>query len=233
MPIAQSGSGRTVQQPAGSAPTFFTADFTGAENPISNGGIWTLGGSTGGSWNNPKTTTGQCVANVASGLGASRYDDSLAIIKDTTFACAPDQWCRSNVYKAAGYSGNGGSHEIEHLHRFNISSSDAHGYEILWGITGYMAVVKWNGSLGGYTAIYDPGLGSAPIPNDGDELYTQIQGNLITAKINGVIVTGFSAVDVSSLAVWATGQGGHGYWPIDGATPASLGWKTGLQIGNL
>jgi hypothetical protein len=126
-----------------------------------------------------------------------------------------------------GYSA---SHEIELLLRFSISGHDAYGYEVLWGLSGYLAVVRWNGPLGDYTPIYDPGVGSLRVPRDGDVLRAEMDGTIITVKLNGAIV---ATVDVSIVgAVWTSGQPGIGFWPVDDAIPANYGWKS-FEGGNL
>src|SRR5262249_55008869 len=108
---------------------------------------------------------------------------------------------------------------------------DAHGYEVLWGIPGYMAVVRWNGPVTSYTPIYDPGTGSIPKPKDGDVLRAQINGNIIQVFVNGTQVG--PNIDVSSAGnVWTSGQPGMGFWPVDGAIPGNYGWKA-WQAGNL
>lgn len=220
---------------AGRAPTVtasssFNANFATTSNPIDSS-TYMLGLTDGVNWNNPQTTGGQAVA--AAVPTTSRYADDICHVKPSVQSFNPDQWAQGTVFKASGYTGNGGSHELELLLRFQITNGNARGYELLWGIQGYIAVVRWNGAVGDFTAIYDPGVGSIATYNDGDILYGQIQGNLITAKKNGVTVANFP-VDVTSLGgtVWNAGQPGFGFWPVDGALIASAGWKA-YTAGNL
>jgi len=220
------GSTVTTNCPAG-ASNGYSTNFGLTENPISEGGKWVAGKTAGLDWNNPQTVTGEVYASVLSGASGSRYDDSIAHLSTAFQTLNANQFAQGTVYRASGYSA---SHEIELLLRFSIGAHDAHGYEILWGVSGYIAVVRWNGSSGNYTAIYDPGAGSIPVPQDGDVLRAEISGTVVTVKRNGGIV---ARVDVSSAGnVWSSGQPGIGFWPVDNATPKNYGWKS-FQAGNL
>lgn len=213
---------RSPQTTSGSSGAFYTT-FGTTENPISEGGIWVRGAAEGDDWNNPLTTGGHAVASVASGLGGSRYDDSIAHLSTSYRSFAANQYAKGTVYKAAGYDPDG-SHEIELLLRWNITSGNARGYETLIGITasnqGYIAIVRWNGSLGSYTALYDPGAGSIALPADGDVFEARISGTTITVYRNGSAISGATATD----STYSSGQPGIGFWPVDGALPGSYGW---------
>ena len=198
----------------------YTTSFDQTENPLSEGGTWINGKAVGLDWNNVKTESGRAVGSVL--LGASRYADDIAILSGPAFAA--NQYAQATVYLAPGYSPPG-NHEVELLLRFSVSAHDAHGYEVLWGRAGYIAIVRWNGPVGNYTPLYDPGVGSIPQPVDGDVLRAEISGNRITVYRNGSSV---ASVDITSAggAVYSTGQPGIGFWPVDGATPENYGWKT-------
>jgi hypothetical protein len=206
----------------------YSTNFNGTENPLSEGGRWITGKATGLDWNDPLSAGGKAYASVLSG-GNSRYNDSIGQLTATAGTFNANQYAQGTVYLVSGYSG--ASHEIELLLHFSVSPHNAHGYEILWGLTGYLAVVRWNGALGDYTPIYDPGTGSMPIPKDGDVLRAQINGNTITVTLNGATK---ATVDVGSVGgtVWSTGQPGIGFWPVDNALPDHYGWKA-YQAGNL
>jgi hypothetical protein len=208
--------------PAGTA---YTTNFPLTENPISEGGKWTGGRTVGIDWEDPKTTGGQCVGSMSPTVdGPTRYSDDIAILNTSVHAFTGNQWAQATVYLVPGYTGNGGSHEIELLLDFSITANDAHGYEVLWGIAGYIAVVRWNGAVTGFTAIYDPGLGSIPVPQDGDVLRAEKAGNFITIKRNNVFV---ATADLTTFGgtVYNAGQPGLGFWPVDGAIKDNMGWK--------
>ena len=95
----------------------------------------------------------------------------------------------------------------------------------MWGHSGYLAIARWNGPLGKYTALYDPGDPGIGQPNDGDVLRAEIRGDIIEVYKNGATV---AVVNVTALGgdVWKDGQPGMGLWPVDSSDPASLGWKS-------
>jgi hypothetical protein len=218
--------GTSVSTPCGSVA--YSTNFSLTENPISEGGKWITGKTTGLDWNNPESNSGKAYASVLSGATGSRYDDSIAHLSTSLQTFNANQYAQGTVYLVSGYSA---SHEVELLLRFSIAPHNAHGYEVLWGLTGYLAVVRWNGALGSYTPLYDPGVGSIPVPKDGDVLRAEISGNTLTVKRNGTTVATVD-INVAGGTVWSSGQPGIGFWPVDGATPKNLGWKS-FQAGNL
>jgi RNA polymerase sigma factor (sigma-70 family) len=200
----------------------YSTNFRLTENPISEGGAWVRGGVEGLDWNNPKTASGHATGSVA----ASRYNDCIAYPKRPSFHA--DQYAQGTVYLANGYTGNGGKHAVELLLRFSISAHDAHGYEVLWGTSGGIAVVRWNGPPGNFSSLWE---GPAPKPVDGDVLRAEIAGSVISVYRNGTRV---ATIDVTSQGgtVWSAGQPGIGFWPVDGAIPENFGWK-GFEAGSL
>jgi len=217
----------TVSTADASAVASYATNFNSSENPLSENNQWVAGKDTGVDWNNPRSASGKAVASVLSGAGSSRYDDNIAHLSPSFQAFNANQYAQGTVYLAGGYSA---SHEIELLLRFSIGDHDAQGYEVLWGLTGYLAVVRWNGAVGDFTPIYDPGVGSIPVPRDGDVLRAEISGTIITVKLNGIEV---ARVDVASAeTVWSYGQPGIGFWPVDDAIPEYYGWKS-FEAGDL
>jgi hypothetical protein len=214
--------GTTVSTTCASAAAEYSTNFPATENPLSEGGKWVTGKVAGLDWNNPASASGKVYASVRSGASGSRYDDSIALLSPSFQTFSPDQYAEATVYAVSGYSA---SHEVELLLRFSIGPHDAHGYEVLWGLTGYIAIVRWNGPLGNYTPLYDPGVGSIPAPMDGDVLRAEISGNTLTVKRNGSTVISIN-VGVAGGTIWSSGQPGIGFWPVDNATPQNLGWKS-------
>jgi len=149
----------------------------------------------------------------------SRYSDDIAHVAPSRQAFPANQFAQATVFLAPGYTGNGGGHEVELLLRFTISARDARGYEIMWGIPGYIAIVRWNGPHGDFTVLFDSGVGGVPVPVDGDVLRAEIIGSQIKVYRNGSLVT------TVSDSTWLGGQPGIGFWPVDGAIPGSYGWK--------
>jgi len=238
--VARIGS-NLIRFPGGGAiglpnADLFSTDFTSTENPISEGGIWLNGAADGLLWHNMQTGSGNAYASSFMGVGADRYSDDLAILKPSYISFPANQYAEATLYRNGSYASPDG-HEIELLLRFSISSNDAHGYEIIFGCSSpdkYMAIVRWNGGLGDYTALYDPGAGSVAM-NDGDVFRAEIIGNILSVYRNGSLISGAS-VDITGFpgSVWNSGQPGMGSWPIPGAGTvlADLGWKS-FRAGSL
>jgi hypothetical protein len=222
--VGTASASTTVTVTGASSSSTYTTNFDRTESPISEGGIWTNGLETGLNWTNPKTISGKAVASVVP--TPTRYSDDIAHLKKSFIDFADNQYAQGTVYLAPGYTGSGGGHEVELLLRFEITANKARGYEVLWGLSGYIAIVRWNGPVGDYTPLYDPGLGSIAVPHDGDVLRAEIVGTTISVYKNGVFIAS------TSNATWTEGQPGIGFWPVDGATPESFGWKN-FQAGIL
>lgn len=196
-----------------SGDSVFSTDFPDAENPLSQGGIWQNGATTGLLWHDVQTTPGEAFG--ATTVGG--YDDCIAHLDPAYREFAPDQFAEAIVSRVDGYNPPV-SHEVELLLRFSITPNDAHGYEVLWGFAGNLAIVRWNGPLGDYTPLLDNVAVGPAI--EGDVLRAEIAGDVITVYRNGVLVaTG------PSDPMWTNGQPGIGFWPTNGSTPASYGWK--------
>jgi hypothetical protein len=232
--MATSRSGGGWAPPAQPVAAGFSTVFPAVENPLSQGGIWQRGLQEGLNWTDPKVTANGCVASTTP--TPNRYDDDIAHLKASAYPFTGNQYAQGTVYCSAGYTGGGGSHEIELLLRFSITANNAAGYEILWGhgpSVAYCALVRWNGPEGNYTALWDPAsaVGSytnaPPTYQNGDVFRVEITGTTATIYINGVVIG-----VVTGLTDYATGQPGLGFWPVDGATPANLGFKS-WQAGNL
>lgn len=232
------------------ASSDFTTSFSVTENPISQGGIWVLGKDDGIAWNNVQTTPGLAFGSSLVGLGPSAYDDDLAQLKVSAAMVNADHYTLGRVFRASGYFPTGANHEIELLGRFAISANSAAGYECLFGLTptqAYMAVVKWLGAAGSFTALWDPGVGSISPLITGDMVRVEYRGTNVRIYINGTKIgpagpgnTGVGANDVdltkstggSSLSTWDSGQPGLGMWPQSGSTLSSYGWSY-FETGNL
>jgi hypothetical protein len=208
------------------ASSAYSTDFPLTENPLSEGGVWVDGKVIGLDWNNPQSISGRACASVRSGLSGNRYDDNIAHLNSASVAINANQYAQGTVYRASGYSPSGSKHEIELLLRFQITSHNARGYEVLWGHEGSFAIVRWNGPLGDYTDLGFSGPGPG-VAVDGDVLRAEISGSVIKVYKNGALVgTG------PSNSTWSDGQPGLGFWPVDSSTPEDYGWRR-YEAGNL
>jgi hypothetical protein len=185
--------------------------FGTAERPISEGGRW-INGSVGVDWLDVRVDSGRAFAAEFSPV----YNDAVAVL---TTSLSSDQYAVGKVSRVAGYSPTV-KHEIELLLRFQIGPHSARGYEVLWGHSGELNVVRWNGPLGQYTAlagIYGKNIGPA---RAGDLLRAEIVGDTIRVFRNGTF-----ELAVSTLGTWQDGQPGIGFWPKPGATMESYAWE--------
>jgi hypothetical protein len=177
---------------------------------LSEGGKWVNGKDAGIDWNNAQSAAGKGIATAFS----LTYDDNIAVL---TTSFPANQYAQGTVFRAPGYS-PGVSHELELLLHFQITPHSARGYEVLWAQDGGMAIVRWNGPVGDYTALIEaPNIAPAV---DGDVLRAEIVDGVIKVYKNGsLLLTG--PLNTS----WTDGQPGIGFWPKPGATFANYGWK--------
>lgn len=225
------------------ATDLFSTNFPVIENPLSQGGgKWVLGANDGGSWNNPKVTANACVGSVDMS-GGSLYADDIGHLKPSFIPFANNQYAEGVVYIAPGYTGNTGYHEIEILLRFSITAGVARGYEIITGIGPgptdcYHAIVRWNGGVGSYDALWDTQVsgGGPSYPVDGLRIRGEIVGQNIMLYRNGVL---FKTLDTLAFdgTGFTSGQPGLGFWPstfdtVTFAIPNNMGWKS-YKAGNL
>jgi hypothetical protein len=157
----------------------YTTNFPGTENPISEGGHWINGGTTGIDWGNVSTTPGYAVGH----SGAARFADATALLTGTW---GPDQTAQATV-RAGAVSG---APEVELRLRSTLSAHSATGYEISESVAGggngsYLIIVRWNGPLADFTYLANLS-GPQYSVTTGDVVKATIVGNVITAYKNGV-----------------------------------------------
>lgn len=214
---------------------FFT-NFPLVETPLSQGGIWYEGKTDAVEWNDMHVTANGAMGtfDIVSLTIPDRYRDNIAFIKPSYRAFHPNQFAQGVCYRAPGYNGNGGSHEIELTLRGSSSgASQWQMYEVLFGISGagdgYYAFIRWDGTVSNYTPLYDSGVLS-PGPQDGDVFRVEIIGNLLSAYRNTVLL---HTSDITSIGTtYSTGQPGVGTWPADGGQHDNAGWKS-FRAGDL
>ena len=194
---AQSGG----QGGAGPAPSYSTT-FSVDENPLRDNGAWAKqGGADGLNWNDV-VTSGGFAFGPKGGIGGAT--DSIACLS----GFPPNQWASAVIHKAAGTTNY---FEVEILLRWQISAHNARGYEINLSHDGaYSQVVRWNGAQESFDFVLG-NFNNQAAPADGDVLYAQIVGNIITVRLNNKLV---GTADVSSIGgtVWNDGNPGIGFF---------------------
>jgi chitodextrinase len=194
-------SGVTVTVNNSSGRTY-TTNFPLTENPISEGGSWINGETTGLDWAGVQTTGG-----IVEGVGPANaaYSDPTAILAGNW---GPNQTVTATVYSngVEDKPGQGYDKEVEIRLRSSISAHSITGYEINCRTPNdsysYMAIVRWNGALGNFTVLnilYGTGCGN------GDIFKATISGSTISAYRNGVLML------TANDGTFTTGNPGLGF----------------------
>jgi len=187
------------------ADATYTTQFPGTENPISEGGAWTGGATTGFDWSDVQTTPGLAFGTQT---GFIDFNDSIAVLNGTWSA---DQSATAVVHTTNQQAGNV-FEEVELLLRFTIAPHSTRGYELNFSMRNdgsqYAQIVRWNGALGDFTLL-DAHL--IPLVHDGDQVSGSIVGNTITTYLNGIEI--FHVTD----STFTDGNPGMGFY-LQGAT---------------
>ena len=181
----------------------YTTTFPLTENPISEGGHWLNGATTGLDWSDIQTKPGLAFGTQT---GNGEYNDSIANLAGIWGA---DQTAQATVRIVSSDSAQ--YEEVElHLRR-SLSAHNATGYEINFSVkpkNPYIQIVRWNGALGDWTELNDTIVGV----KNGDVVAATIAGNLITAYVNGTNV--LQATD----GTFTTGSPGMGFYLQNGSS---------------
>lgn len=213
--IEPQGLGRGLAVSCASPFSYFTT-FGSAQTPMSEGGIWVQGATTGLDWNDVNTSGGNALGAQAS--GSAGFDDALAHLNLAGFG--PNHQCTGTAVNDGFYSS--GTHEMEVLLRFSISAHVARGYEVNYAFDGaYTEIVRWEGALGSFTYLSQITTPSTGAVQTGDQLIASIVGDTITVwlKRGNTITQINTATDTSAggHAKWSDGFPGVGFWHTDNA----------------
>jgi hypothetical protein len=191
----------------------YTTHFPATENPISEGGAWTTGASTGLDWSDVRTTPGLAFGTQT---GFAGYNDSIAVLNGTW---SSDQSATGIVHTTNKQAGDV-FEEAEVLLRFAIAPHVARGYELNFSMRSdgaYAQIVRWNGALGDFTLL---DARSIPPVNEGDRVSGSIVGSTITTYVNGVEI--FHVTD----STFTDGNPGVGFYlqSTTGLNPEDYGF---------
>jgi len=163
-------------------PGKYSTTFALTENPISEGGNWVNGKAVGLDWANVSITPGLAVGNET----GPNLSDATAVLQ--TMDWAPDQKATAQV-ATTGAPLDACFQEVELRLRTVIAAHSITGYEINYKFstnsTGYMQIVRWNGTFGDFTILQSFDGTQFGVTN-GDTVTATIVGNVITAYKNGV-----------------------------------------------
>jgi hypothetical protein len=193
-------------------PTTYTTNYPLTENPVSEGGKWIQGGTTGLDWTNTRSSGGLAFASTIN----TGFNDNVAYLNPALFAVPTNHTVVITVHRVAGYTPPD-THEIEIFLRALGSAHSWRGYEVDFAFanSGLVQLVRWDGALNNFTVLSITVNNGANIA-DGDTLTASITGSTITAKHNNNLL--FTATD----ATYATGNAGHGFFVRTGGTPSSF-----------
>ena len=182
----------------------YTTNFPLTENPVSEGGNWIGGATTGLDWRDVMTTNNTAIGTETS---LSEYDDSTAIL---TGVWGSNQTVTATVYVTnQPNSASGIFEELELRLRSSLSAHSCTGYEINFSArsdtSAYSQIVRWNGPLGKFTLI-NGNSGSGYILHSGDTVRATITNSTITVFINGIYM--YQGTDTNYLS----GNPGMGFY---------------------
>lgn len=207
---AKMGGHRRIERIRAPGTRIYTTNFALTENPLSEGGSFINGGTTGVDWGNF-----QCAGGKAWGTLATSVHDNTALVGGTW---AANQYAQGRVFKLA--PDNSYFPEVEFRLRSTITPNVNSGYEVGFSLRGgalsYLIIVRWNGPAGSYDYLLNA-TGAGYEVLDGDTPSASIVGNTITAYINSVAV---NAVDITSIGgtVYTSGNPGIGQNADTGGT---------------
>ena len=162
----------------------YTTHFPLTEAPVSEGGNWINGRTTGLDWADISTTPGLAIGLES---GFTGYDDATALL---TGAWGSNQMATATVYTTNRISGDV-YEEVEIRLRSSLSAHNCSGYEVLFSLkpdsSCYVQIVRWNGPLGSFDYVNATG-GSQYVLHTGDTVSGSISNDTLTAWINGTPV---------------------------------------------
>jgi hypothetical protein len=158
----------------------YTTTFPLTENPISEGGKWINGQTTGLDWHDVSTTPGLAIGHQS----GSSYTDGTALLTGA--------WGATQSVEAVVHAENPMDpcyQEVEMRLRSSLSAHSCSGYEISFKATktsgAYLIIVRWNGRVGDFTYLEQLN-GAQYGVSEGDVVKATIVGDVITAYLNGV-----------------------------------------------
>jgi hypothetical protein len=188
----------------------YSTNFPATENPISEGGKWINGATTGIVWSNVRTTAGTAYGTQSgTAAGDANYADSTAVLSGSW---GPDQQASATVYVKNAPSSPTVFEEVELRLRTTIMANSVTGYEINCSLSthsnnNYIQVVRWNGPLNNWTPV----SGAADHCRDGDTIKATIKGSTISVYHNGNLVI------TASDGTFTSGSPGMGFF-LQGTT---------------
>jgi hypothetical protein len=163
----------------------YSTNFSLTESPISEGGNWINGSTTGLDWGYVSTTVGQTHTHP----GTASYADATALLTGTWDSDQMAQATVGNIVNAC--TSDTCYPEVELRLRSTLSAHVCSGYEITFSLKpndkAYLIIVRWNGPLADFTYLLNQS-GSQYQAKTGDVIKATAVGNVISAYKNGVLM---------------------------------------------
>jgi hypothetical protein len=188
----------------GADTQYYTTEFDGAENPLSEGGVWS---HTGLDWAKVAKSNGIAYGTQT---GTGGYDDAYAILS----GFLPNQSGSAQVHLSSSID-RSCTHEVEILLRWSDSAHTARGYEANINFGGSAQIVRWNGAIGDFTVL---GGASYAGFKHGDTFAASINGNIIAMYVNG------NKIAQLTDNTYSTGNPGIGFFRRECGTGSDLGF---------
>ena len=180
----------------------YSTNFPLTESPISEGGNWINGSTTGLDWGYVSTTAGQTHTHP----GTARYSDATALLTGTWGSNQMAQATVGSIVNAC--TSDNCYPEVELRLCSTLSAHVCNGYEITFSLKpnekAYLIIVRWNGPLADFTYLLNQS-GSQYQAKTGDVIKATVVGNVISAYKNGVLMG--QATD----STFTTGNPGMGF----------------------
>lgn len=179
------------------------------ENPISEGGIYTLGGTDGLDWQNVRSTAGSPGTAYGVGPVISNYEDCLATVQNRY--STTKHYSEITVRKDAAYTPPD-THEIECLVGYTISAHSVLGYEMDFGFGLNIQPVRLQGAIGNFdTTVFTVVRGNYFAASDGDVIrcyFDSTSGSpIIYVYLNGVEQIVFTDTTAGKITTGSPGMG--------------------------
>ena len=181
----------------------YSTNFPLTESPISEGGNWINGSTTGLDWGYVSTTAGQTHTHP----GTASYADATALLTGTWGSNQMAQATVGSIVNAC--TSDNCYPEVELRLCSTLSAHVCNGYEITFSLKSndkaYLIIVRWNGPLGDFTYLLNQS-GSKYQAKTGDVVKATVVDNVISAYKNGVLMG--QATD----STFTTGNPGMGWF---------------------
>jgi hypothetical protein len=192
----------------------YATDFSGNENPLSEGGVWQNNGL---DWTHVQKAGGAAYGTQS---GSKGNDDSYAHLALTAAGWPADIELSGVVYMPSPIFV--GTHEVELLVRWSDSPHVARGYEVSLSYGGEVQIIRWNGPLADFTPIGS--IGIHPGLKDGDVFSATVVGPVIRGFVNGALIA--QAVD----SQFTDGSPGVGFFKRVLGNNSDFGFKNFTAI---